>query len=61
MSVSGNARRRRENFQDLGLKIIKNIKKIDENDTQIPKIFSAPSEPDLVLIGGGWKLNYGVS
>ena len=53
MTVSGNARRRLEKFQDLSLKIIKNMKKIDENDTQIPKIFSAPSEPDLVLIRGG--------
>ncbi len=53
MNVLGNARRRREKFQDLTLKIIKNMKKIDENDTPIPKNFSAPSEPDLVLIRGG--------
>ena len=51
MNVSGKARRRREIFEDLDLKIIKNMKKINENTPQNPEKFSAPSAPDLHVPG----------
>ena len=39
----------------------KKIEENHENTTQNPQFFPAPSEPDVVLIRGGWKLNWGVS
>ena len=53
MNVSGKARRMRENFEDLDLKIIKNMKKINENTPQNPEKFQAPSAPDCASIRGG--------
>ena len=52
MNVSGKARRRMENFEDLNIKIIKNMKKINENTPQNAENFPAPSAPDCVLIRG---------
>jgi len=61
MNVLGSARRRREKFEDLIPKIIKNMKKIDENHSPNPKKFPGPSDPGSTPIRGGWKLNRGVS
>ena len=55
MNFSGKARRRRENFEDFDFKIIDFMKKIDENQLQIPKIFSAPSAPTPAKTRGGDK------
>ena len=52
MNVSGKGRRRRENFEDLDLKIIKNMKKINENNPQNPEKFPAPSAPGCARIRG---------
>ena len=53
MDFSEKARRRREIFEDFDFKIIDFMKKIDENQLQIPKIFSAPSAPTPTKTRGG--------
>ena len=53
MNVLGSARRRLENFEDLTPKIIKNMKKIDENHSPNPQKFPGPSDPDVAPIRGG--------
>ena len=52
MDVSGKARRRLENFQDLHLKIIDFTKEIVQIIPQNLKIFLAPSAPTPPKQGG---------
>ena len=52
-SFSRKARRRREIFGNLSYKIIDFIKKIDENDVQIPKNFLGAFGAEMTPIRGG--------
>ena len=60
MNVSGKARRRLENFKDFSLKIIKNMKKINEHFPQNP-IFSGAFDAGCHSNKGGVELKLGVS